>query len=120
VSTGATVFVPLDARKVVCHNDRCAPTDIIFRYMDGIGIVRIMTVFTPGQVRIFPDSQLCASFYSHRMDNNRQEHTPLRACDLCKAPMVFVSVLPAIGLFPRQRVYKCSFCKLAVADIASD
>ena len=41
---------------------------------------------------------------------------PERNCDICGAPMVLVSTLPATDRFPQQHIYKCSACKFAVAD----
>ena len=41
---------------------------------------------------------------------------PTRHCDICRAPMVLLSTLPAVGNFPLKRVYKCSTCLYAVAD----
>ena len=41
---------------------------------------------------------------------------PVRCCDVCRAPMVLLSTLPAVGSFPLKRVYKCSACLYAVAE----
>jgi hypothetical protein len=41
---------------------------------------------------------------------------PPRQCDICRAPMVLLSTLPAVGHFPLKRVYKCSACLYATAD----
>jgi hypothetical protein len=44
------------------------------------------------------------------------QEPPQRRCDVCQGQMIYVGMLPAIGQFPLQDVYKCGACKLAVAD----
>ena len=50
------------------------------------------------------------------MGSESEDKPPERKCDVCGAPMLLMSTLPAAGTFPMQRVYKCSQCKFVVAD----
>jgi hypothetical protein len=50
------------------------------------------------------------------MYNDVSDEPAPQKCDICGAPMVLVSTLAAMGVFPMQRIYKCTACKLAVAE----
>jgi hypothetical protein len=50
------------------------------------------------------------------MDDPENQSPPERECDMCGRPMTVLATLPAMGLFPMQRVYRCTECDFAIAD----